>query len=80
MDIVKRIMVAKDTATYTLRAKTGLGEEGKQDIGWYVGYVETRNDVFFFATCLQRPHSDKPGFVNARVEITLGILRELELL
>ena len=30
---------------YVVRAKTGW--EGKY--GWYVGYVETKNDVWFFA-------------------------------
>jgi len=80
MDIVKRIMVAKDTATYTLRAKTGWGEQNKQDIGWYVGYLQTRNNVFFFATCIQRPQSNESSFLNARIEITLSILRELKLL
>ncbi len=79
MDIVKRIMVVKDTATYTLRAKTGWGEQDNQDIGWYVGYLQTRNNVFFFATCIQRPQSDESGFMSARIEITLSILRELML-
>jgi beta-lactamase class D len=80
MDIVRRIMVAKDTATYTLRAKTGWGEQNNQDIGWYVGYLQTKSNVFFFATCIQRPRSDESSFLRARTEITLGILRELKFL
>ena len=80
MDIVKRIMVAKDTATYTLRAKTGWGDQDNQDIGWYVGYLQTKNNVYFFATCIQRPRSDESSFLRARIEITLGILRELRFL
>ena len=80
MDIVKQIMVAKDTATYTLRAKTGWGDQGGQDIGWYVGYLQTKDNVIFFATCIQRPKSDELSFLNARIEITLNILRELKLL
>jgi beta-lactamase class D len=80
MDIVRRIMVAKDTVTYTLRAKTGWGYQDNLDIGWYVGSLETRSSVYFFATCIQRPDSDESSFLRARIEITLGILRELKFL
>ena len=45
IDITKKILIAKQTKTYTIRAKTGFS--GK--IGWYVGYVETRDKVWFFA-------------------------------
>ena len=77
MEIVKRIMIAKDTVTYTLRAKTGWSDQNGLDIGWYVGYVQTKSDVYFFATCLQRPISDDMSFTRARIDITLGILKEL---
>jgi len=80
MDIVKRIMVAKDTMTYTLRAKTGLSSEGDLDIGWYVGYLEKNEKVEFFATCIQAPSPSSGRFATARIEITMKILRALELL
>jgi beta-lactamase class D len=80
MDIVKRIMVTRDTVTYILRAKTGWGDQDNQDIGWYVGYLQTTSNVYFFATCIQRPRSDESSFSIARIEITLGILGELKLL
>jgi beta-lactamase class D len=80
MDIVKEIMVAKDTVTYTLRAKTGWGDQDNNDIGWYVGYVQSKDNVIFFATCIQRPQSDESSFLAARIEITLGILREIKIL
>jgi beta-lactamase class D len=80
MDIVRRIMIAKDTITYTLRAKTGWSDQDGKDIGWYVGYVQTKSDVCFFATCIQRPQSNEPSFAGARIEITLRILRELKVL
>jgi beta-lactamase class D len=80
MDIVRRIMIAKDTATYTLRGKTGLSDQDGHDIGWYVGCVETKGNVCFFATCIQRPQSEEPGFNAARIQITLAILRALEIM
>jgi beta-lactamase class D len=80
MDIVKRIMVAKDTATYTLRAKTGWGNQDNKDIGWYVGYLQTKSNVYFFASCIQCADPKNPDFARARTEIALRILRELRLL
>jgi beta-lactamase class D len=53
IDIVKRIMIAKDTVGYTLRAKTGLTDQDGKSIGWYVGDLETGAGVYFFATCIQ---------------------------
>jgi len=40
IDIVKNIMVARDTLDYIVRAKTGWGEQDETNIGWYVGYIE----------------------------------------
>jgi beta-lactamase class D len=80
LDIVRRIMIAKDTVTYTIRAKTGWGDQDGLDIGWYVGYVQKKTGVYFFATCAQRPASDSPDFLSARIEITTSILKELGIL
>ena len=48
--ILKQIMIVKQTPSFTLRAKTGWAARATPQIGWYVGYVETSNDVWFFAT------------------------------
>lgn len=79
IDIVKRIMIAKDTVGYTLRAKTGLSEQDGTNIGWYVGYLETAAGVYFFATCLQSSDRENPDFAAARKEITLNVLKALNL-
>jgi beta-lactamase class D len=50
-DTLREIMLVENTPTYTLRAKTGWAGSTQQ-IGWYVGYVETDEDVWFFATNL----------------------------
>ncbi|BAK73838.1 class D beta-lactamase [Arcobacter sp. L] len=45
MELLKEIMIDEKNDNYIIRAKTGW--EGKY--GWYVGYVETKDDVWFFA-------------------------------
>jgi len=43
--ILKEIMLVEETPTYRLRAKTGW----KGQNGWYVGYIEAGDEVWFFA-------------------------------
>lgn len=46
------MMTQEQTDHYTLRAETGwTGKDGKH-IGWWVGYVERKDNVYFFATRL----------------------------
>ena len=47
-NIVKAIIVLEQTERYKLSGKTGAGprENGKM-LGWLVGYVETKNNVYF---------------------------------
>lgn len=76
MDITKEIMVAKDTVNFKLRAKTGYGFQDKKDIGWYVGYVEANNNVYFFANRIDTGSADA-NFVPGRIAICYSIFKDL---
>jgi beta-lactamase class D len=76
--IVKEILVLETTDTYQLSGKTGSGQADNVYIGWFVGFVEEENSVFFFATNIKGADSAAKG-LKAK-EITLNILQELELL
>jgi len=78
MDIVKKIMIYDQTKDYTIRAKTGWAIRVEDQVGWFVGYVEKNDDIYFFALNVE---SKKPeeGFVS-RKEITFKILKELGIL
>jgi beta-lactamase class D len=79
--IVKRMMVAETTGGYTLRAKTGWTRYGGLDTGWWVGYVEQKNNVYFFATRLIKPReTPNPRFGECRKEITKAVLKQLHAL
>ena len=72
---LKDIMIVEQTPDYTIRAKTGwaLAEE----IGWYVGYVEQNDNVYFFATNIDiRDTAD----LSMRLEVTRRSLETLGLL
>lgn len=51
-DALARIMLVEEKPGYRLYAKTGwagYGEKNTPQTGWYVGYVETGTEVWFFA-------------------------------
>ena len=67
-ELLKKLMVVEETPAYTLRAKTGWA----QKVGWFVGYVESGHDTWFFATNMDIAKiEDTP----LRKEITLEALK-----
>lgn len=72
IDILKEIMVDEKTEDFTIRAKSGWSTRFESESAWYVGYIESKNDVWFFATNLiTKGQKDLP----LRKEITLKALR-----
>lgn len=80
MDIVKNIMIAKDTLGYVIRAKTGWAGQDNKDLGWYVGYLEKNSKVYYFANCIQCSDLNNKEFGNARIDIVYRILKDLTLI
>ena len=49
-DVLNKIMLASETENYKLYVKTGTASKDWIGHGWYVGYIETKDDTWFFAT------------------------------
>jgi beta-lactamase class D len=76
--ILKSVMVNEQTKDYTLRGKTGWTRVDNDEIGWWVGYVERKDDVYFFATRLKkRRNIPNPDFGKCRKTITKVVLTQL---
>ncbi len=73
-EIVKDILVLEKTPTYRLSAKTGGGpvDEGIY-IGWFVGYLESNGNVYFFATNIEG--GSYVEIRSKRIELTKQILK-----
>lgn len=72
MKTVKRMMIDDEQDSYTIHGKTGtrLSDMG---LGWYVGFVETKKDIWVFAT-----NVDSSGSVAK--DITLKSLKKLRII
>lgn len=79
VEILEKIMVAKQNDTFILRAKTGGAEQGDRHIGWYVGSVETQSEFYLFALNIESEDGSKL-FREARKDISLKILEELKII
>ncbi len=79
--IVKNIMKMEQTNDYVLSAKTGLSVTNGQDNGWYVGYLEVKNKVYFFATNLEpEKGTTRDQFIPARLNATKEAFQNLKIL
>jgi beta-lactamase class D len=75
--IVKDIMVMEQTPEYTIRAKTGwlgFNDNEMQQIGWYVGYLEKGDNVYFFSTNIDISQQQDGA---ARIQLTRRCLQQL---
>ncbi|MEK7727410.1 MAG: class D beta-lactamase [candidate division KSB1 bacterium] len=73
LTMVKDIFIFEQNENYVLRGKTGWA--GKT--GWFVGYVERKEAVYFFATNIDIAKDED---VKARIAVTKNILRDLRLI
>ncbi|OYD07406.1 BlaR1 family beta-lactam sensor/signal transducer [Paludifilum halophilum] len=76
----KHVQTVKDTirleekAGVQLSGKTGTGAVNNKNInGWFIGYVETKENTYFFATNIQ---NEDNTYGSMAAEITLSILRD----
>lgn len=71
-ELLRRLMVVEQTPAYTIRAKTGWAQKITPQVGWFVGYVESGEKIWFFAMNLEIAKAEDSRF---RKEITLEALK-----
>lgn len=71
---VKNALLLSTTSSGSLYGKTGTGRVNGKDVnGWFVGYIESDNNTYYFATNIQAP-SNATG--SQATEITEAILSD----
>ncbi|MGB3755885.1 MAG: class D beta-lactamase [Rivularia sp. (in: cyanobacteria)] len=72
LNLLKDIMIVEQTPNYTLRGKTGWVDK----TGWFIGYLEQNNKVYYFATNIDMLDIK---LASARIKITRRCLQMLGL-
>ncbi len=79
--IMSRLMIIEETENYTLRGKTGWSVQNGEDNCWFVGYIETKNESYYFATNIEPgEQSDMNRVYRIRKEVTMKALKTLGLI
>ncbi|MBN1647434.1 MAG: class D beta-lactamase [Spirochaetales bacterium] len=73
-EVLKKLMIIERTDTWTLRAKTGMTMRVSPQIAWYVGYLETADDVWLFVCNFELTQRGDERF---RRELVMQAFREL---
>ena len=77
INAVKDAIYLSASDTGTLYGKTGTGRVNGQDVnGWFIGYIETADNTYFFATNISAD-SDATG--GNATEITMSILSDMNI-
>jgi beta-lactamase class D len=80
MTIVQEILVLEETDSYRLSGKTGSVQRLSPHEGWFVGYLETKGDVYFFVTNFESASPDGLATGETAKEMSRSILQGLGLL
>ncbi len=77
--LVKEFMVLDQQSDYILRGKTGWSIVGDRNNGWFVGYLESEDQVYYFATNVEPMKDfDMKDFPNIRKKITRIAMEQME--
>jgi beta-lactamase class D len=76
--IMNDIMVFKKTDNYIIRAKTGASLHDK--VGWFVGWVEIDENVYFFANNIEFDGKLTREFMKKRIDTALDILKKKQII
>ena len=79
--IIKRMMIIEENQAYTLSGKTGWSISNGEDNGWFVGYIETQLNTYFFATNIEPTSQFEMGnFPQIRRDVTLTAFKQMSVL
>lgn len=78
---IKSMMLLEEGADYKLYAKTGWAVREGNNIGWFVGFIESGQKVYFFASNIKPNEKFNLNmFATIRSKITLEAFKALKIL
>lgn len=79
--MVKNMMIIEQTADYKISGKTGWSIRDGFNNGWFVGYVEKADKLYFFATNVEpNQEFNMDFFAKIRLQVTYEALKEIGVL
>ncbi len=78
IDGLREVMLLLETSNYQLFGKTGWSIEGRRNIGWFVGWYETRKQSYLFVTNIEPLGRAVPDdFAAIRHKLTRSVMKKI---
>ena len=78
---MKKMIIIEENEEYILSGKTGWSIRNGKNNSWFVGYIESRNNVYFFATNIKpKEQFDMNLFPMVRKDLTYKALKQMNVL
>jgi len=79
--IMKRLMLIESNDSWNFSGKTGWAIRNGNNIGWFVGYLEKGNNVYFVVTDIEPNESfNMDFFPKIRTQISMGAFKKLKII
>ncbi len=79
--IMKRLMLIEENDSFRLSGKTGWSVRNGNNNGWFVGYLEKNDRIYFFATNVEPTQSfNMKMFSKIRKQITFDAFKQLKII
>jgi beta-lactamase class D len=80
IDLVKKLIILKQTDKWTFRGKTGMTEQDGKNIGWLVGYLEENGKVWLYVCNVESDLSNTAKFKESRRGVTEKVFKSMRLM
>lgn len=79
--IMKKIMLIDENEAYKLSGKTGWAMRDGFNLGWFVGFVEKDDQIYYVATNVEPKEGfDMNDFARIRLKISLDAMKSLNII
>ena len=79
--LMKALMVIEENENFKLSGKTGWSISGEENNGWFVGYVETKGNLYYFSTNVEPSDNfNMEQFPAIRKTVTMQALKQMSIL
>jgi beta-lactamase class D len=81
MKLTKELMLYETAGNYKISGKTGWAIRQNESVTWFVGFVETDENVYIFATNVApNKDTDLNTFSQVRIDLTKDVFKELKII
>lgn len=80
IDLVKKLIILKQTDKWIFRGKTGMTVQDDKNIGWLVGYLEENGNVWLYVCNVESDQENSAKFRESRRGITEKIFKSMGLM